>query len=543
MSNESASNGKDLDGPMPLDNWLRASYRTPEIPELKGNVFASALVPPRSHTQWLELLQTYPPVSAKDRELPNHTRAILVRRVWNYFEPLERHAAFALDVEALLAWAYLGRDPLAPPHIKQLQAAYESLQAGGSDALPTERNRPVEGLTLLGPGGSGKSATLQRVLAQFPQRLFHAKHGLYQVVYVMLDFPSRVGAAELVAALYAALAKLAPPGTMPPLTRDERANTARSIPKFALFALQLGLGLIVIDEVQNITPESSGGSHIIKNTLQNLANLVRIPFVLVGTLEAMEVLGTDLRAARRVTASGDRLWGRLLLTGYNRKDQEPTELEYLLDGLLEMQLVRKPTKLSAELTEAFYEETQGVVALLVMLFMLAQIEAIRDGSETLTPESVRATANKRMRLVKGLVDAYRKGDPIAVAQFERRHSGKKVNSWARETVEKSIDRVEQKAPTRARLSAEGLTPAMVDAAAVLQDVFNSTRTSALAAIQALGERAHHMNLTALVNAAIKANERPAAALSEQSDPDDWRVRSAGLEGEAARNALRNETSK
>jgi AAA domain len=531
----------------PLADWPVADYRESPVPELRGNIFAEALPHPRTYESWEKILVQYPPFSPEERALPAHARALRVRRLRNYFEPLERHCAFALDVATLLLWSYEGRDPNAPPFIEQLQRSYDEIQKGKDVPLITRSERPIEALLLLGPSGSGKTVTLQKVLSQYPQRLWHPKHGRCQIVWMSIDFPVRVGATEMALALYEGLAALAPPGAMPPLSRSER-NVHSALKLFAHYALQFGLGLIVIEEAQNITPQSSGGSEVVINTTQALANLVRIPFIFTGTLKAMDVLGIDVRSVRRVSASGDYVWERLMFDtrGVTAKElPKNSEFVFLLQGLVEMQLIRHPAVLDRELAQAFYDETQGIVALLVTLFMLVQLEAIRNGSETMKAEFVRDVAAKRMKLVKRLVDAYRRNDQAAVAQFERDMSARKLHQWMSGTVGKATTRVAPDVPSRERRAGGELSLAQQQAVDFLRGAHGFTQADAVEAVKALGDDTADLEPPEICRQVLAAMRRdPARTTGAETvpthpsqQPGDWRQATEGLEGEAALSAL------
>lgn len=47
----------------------------------------------------------------------------------------------------------------------------------------------LESLSLIGCSGSGKSTTLNRILATYPQVIFHEKYNFTQIVYLKLDCP------------------------------------------------------------------------------------------------------------------------------------------------------------------------------------------------------------------------------------------------------------------------------------------------------------------------------------------------------------------
>ena len=64
-----------------------------------------------------------------------------------------------------------------------------------------------------------------------------------------------------------------------------------------------------------------------------------------------------------------------------------------------------------------YEETQGIEALAVVLFILLQEEAIRNGTETIRLTDVSHVAQKDMKIVQPMLNALRSGDEKKIAQY------------------------------------------------------------------------------------------------------------------------------
>ncbi|WP_327786902.1 ATP-binding protein, partial [Vibrio anguillarum] len=45
-------------------------------------------------------------------------------------------------------------------------------------------------LSLIGCSGSGKSSTLERILATYPQVIYHEQHNFFQLSYLKIECPN-----------------------------------------------------------------------------------------------------------------------------------------------------------------------------------------------------------------------------------------------------------------------------------------------------------------------------------------------------------------
>lgn len=434
--------------------WVEARYRKSEIPELQGNPYAEAIPPLKDFVTWARVLARRPRFDPLERSAPEHVRAVYVRRLSGYFEPLTRHMQLATEVHAMLLNGYIGRNPCTPDFTVQLQSNYDAVQAGSSLALPPTLERIVTGLTLLGPSGSGKTTSLNGVLSQFPQCIYHPGIHKYQVVYLKVDFPYLVSPDELAVALHDELRRRAPPGTIPPLPKNKR-KASYVLPLYVHYSHLLGVGVLLIEEMQNVSGEKVGGRIPVLNFIQNLANQTGIPTVYTGTLDVLELLSSSLRTARRSSSSGDLIWPRLPREAGKGRDNcdGPTpagaEFKHLLKGLLRYQWSTEVVELTPELTEVFYDETQGIIALLVTLYMLCQLEIIRlEGTPgtkrtalTLDAALVRRVSRARMRLVQRLVKAYREGDEDLAFALEREMRGPRMMQRLQEAIDRHQARI------------------------------------------------------------------------------------------------------
>lgn len=415
--------------------WVEASYRQPSEAESQGNILIEALPPQPTRAGWGNALRQTPRFDPSEVSLSKGERASLVRmRLSELFVPLPRHLGLAEDLFSLIRHGYRGRNPLTPDFTRELQLAYDAIQAGAGGKLPVRPTRPMLGMTILGPSGSGKTTLIELVLAQMVQKIWHRRHGVFQLSYLKTDFPSAISGNQLARKLYGSLRDLAPEGSVPPLpSRSQDADVV--IPKFALYANQLNLGLIVLDELQNVCIGRAGGQTEILNTLQLLANCTRIPIVMTGTLRALPMLFSEIRTARRASSAGDYLWDRL------SRAPRGGELRLLLEALFKYQWLKNPVELTDALEQAFFESTAGIPALVVTLYILAHLEALVGSEERLTEKIVSATARKRLRIFQALVEQYRRGENTVAAELELRISNSKFVALQHQRIAEGVDRV------------------------------------------------------------------------------------------------------
>lgn len=127
----------------------------------------------------------------------------------------------------------------------------------------------------------------------------------------------------------------------------------------------IGLGLLIIDEIQHLSMAKSGGADKMLNFFTTLVNVVGVPVVLLGTMAARNILQSDFRMARRnLACDGNVIWDRL-------KNDENWEL--LIGTLWQYQYTKYHTELTKEISDLIYYESQGIIDIAIKIFSMAQI--------------------------------------------------------------------------------------------------------------------------------------------------------------------------
>lgn len=386
---------------------LDAHYRQVGIAEFDGNPLIEALPPVYDTAQWVQQLASMPAFDAAERELPAHMRRLLVPRLLGLFQPLPRHLELAQRVDAVLRRGYVGRNPRNRDWVKRLQPAYDALQSDAASNVRFGEHVPIIGFSVLGYSGAGKTTTTELILSRYPQVIRHPELGRHQVVWLKLDCPSNGSVKDVALSFIEELDRLI--GTDFRRQVSSRMAVGDLMDFFKRLAGVYSLGLLVIDELQNLSVKKSGGREAMLNFVQELCNGLGVPVMLLGTMKARGILQTDFRHARRGSAFGAMIWEAL---------PDDAEWRLLVETLWQYQWVQKAIPCSTKIASALHDETQGIVAVLIAAFILAQLRAIRTGEESVTNDLIHRVMQKDLAPMQPMLKALRSKDPRRIVKYE-----------------------------------------------------------------------------------------------------------------------------
>jgi hypothetical protein len=177
------------------------------------------------------------------------------------------------------------------------------------------------------------------------------------------------------------------------------------------------LGVLIIDEIQNLRLARSDGAHKMLSFLVQLDNTIGVPIVFVGTPNARDVLTGEFRRARRAAGQGDLPWERMKQEKDPEKERN-SEWRVFLESLWKYQYVREKSDLTDELSEVMYDESQGIADIAIKLYFLAQIRAIDRKTERVTVDMIRKAARERLQSVQEPLHALRTGIKTLLRKYE-----------------------------------------------------------------------------------------------------------------------------
>lgn len=391
-----------------------ATYRDPRVRRYHGNPLIEALPEIRSPEEAANLLAYYPKYDARDRKLPSEIRQHQLLDILHFFQPLPFHIDYEQRISRLLRDGYLGRNPLANDHWRQIDGRVAAIDGVQEIPIPCST---VNGFAMIGIPGSSKTSTNQRVLLTYPQVIYHQSHqgrpfNRVQVVWLMLTCPHDGSIKALCLQFFAELDALLHTNYY----RDYAGNGRRTVDELTQAMARVAaihcLGLLVIDEIQHLNESKSGGARRMLNFFLQLMNTLGLPVVLVGTYAALPILNSELRQIRRSSGMGDFICDRL---------QNDEAWQVLAESLWRYQYTQHHMPLTKELSDTLYDESVGIIDFAVKLFLLAQVRAISTGIEKVTPAVIRSVAKDSLRMAQPALRALRTGDMRAVSAMSDLH--------------------------------------------------------------------------------------------------------------------------
>lgn len=258
-------------------------------------------------------------------------------------------------------------------------------------------------------GRAIQTTTINRVLSNIPQVIIHNEYkgthfNQIQLVWLKLEAPSNSSLKALCLQFFMKVDELL--GTNNYKKYVSRNMSVDSmLPLISQVAHNIGLGLLVIDETQNIKKR---GADQIMNFFVYLIN-TGINLCLIGTPGAYDLFGKELRMTRRLTGNAEIIYNNM---------KYGNEFSFLLESVWRYQWTRNFVHYNEEFGKVIYEETQGISDLVIKLFVYSQQEAIESGKEELTINLIRKVAKEKFRLLQPMLDAIRSGNPHKIAKYE-----------------------------------------------------------------------------------------------------------------------------
>lgn len=398
-----------------IGSTVSAEYTNQELKEYQNNPLIEALPPIWSFEQVEELLHSYPECEEYEKKLDAHNRFHCVQRIYSYFQPWNTHFDIEQRISRAIRQGYLSRNPLATNYAADLQNIYKMIKEGDYSFTNHELSVPsASGFAIIGFSGMGKTTAVERILSRYPQIILHSKYrernfDHKQLVWLKLDCPFDGSVKGLCANFFTEFDRLMADNTYNKFAKGRNTTTATMIPQMAQIARRHSLGLLVIDEIQHLSVAKSGGQEQMLNFFVNLVNTIGIPVILIGTTKALSILQGEFRQARRGSGQqGDLIWE-------NMDNDENWEL--LIDGMWRYQWIKRPVPLTKDFLVVLYNQSQGIVDIVMKLFIMAQIRAIATGEESLSVKLIETVANENLRLVKPMLDALKSGRRDAINQF------------------------------------------------------------------------------------------------------------------------------
>lgn len=400
------------------DGMVHAIYNNSEITQYQGNPLIEALPPLLDRRQLKNGLSGQIVFRPTDAYLDGQTRIHVISQLLDgFFQPLSRHIELESKLSIMLRQGYVGRNMATGKLNAHIQNGYERVMQGDLDVFRFEHvESTAKSLAFIGCSGSGKTSSLNRILATYPQLVYHEKYNFTQIVFLKIDCPHDGSLKSLCHNFFREIDAVLATNYVRRYV-EKRHSVETLIAVMSHIANTHAIGLLVIDEVQHLKVIRSGGAERMLNFFVTLVNEISVPVVMVGTPKARPVFELDLRSARRGAGFGSILWEPLSKPAV---DQEITRTEWgaFTNRLWKYQWLKKaPTEMSDEIRDTWYDLSQGIMDVVIKLFVLTQIRAVVTGIERITATLMEKVYQDELKPIHPMIDALRSGNAEKIAVY------------------------------------------------------------------------------------------------------------------------------
>lgn len=395
-----------------------ANYKRQEITEYANNPFIEALPPIFSDREIANKFYNIPVFEEEDRYKDKKLRFHLLKRIKNYKQVLPMHLNLEAKLSTLIRRGYIARNPREFDYFKRIEYINDlkdckELTYKDIDNKMENMSSTAECLTMIGISGMGKTTAIERLLLMYPQVIIHTNYNdqhftRTQIVWLKIDCPYDGNLATLFKSFFKSIDDILGTKYLEKYGYSNRVTSSMMLSMTQLASLY-GIGVLVIDELQQLVNTKNSMDEML-DFFVTLSNTVGIPTVLIGTAKAQEIFNKNFRRARRAASNGCIMWDRM--------DINDKYWKAFIGRLWKMQCLQNYTELTDKLYKVFYEETQGITALAINLFILAQEKAIVDKDEKITTKLLRETSENDLKMLQPMLKAIKRNNLKDIAKYD-----------------------------------------------------------------------------------------------------------------------------
>ncbi len=369
----------------------KAEYTPQAVVAYRGNPLIEALPKRLENDGFYRYFSCLPSISADDRNGCKADRLDMAEMIDDFIRPFPSHLQLYNKLYSLMKRGYKSRNPLQLDHWTSMPAKRKALVDGVIQVNTSQPNmQPLDlpggrarlNAALIGCSGLGKSTIVKRLLAMFPKVIFHGCYNhrrlnLLQLTSIYVEADKSFSIKDICLQIFQGFDRYLH-------TNYEhtygKGSAHEMIAAVATLANAHALGLLVLDELQELAPTKSGGTNAIISFLLRLTNCMDVPILMVGTPNAIPFMSKELRHIRR--SSGIPEWRPLA------RDSE--DWNGFTNCMWPYQYTLRETILTDNLSDSLHSLTMGIPDFAITLYKETQKHLIahnQDGNpNNITPE-------------------------------------------------------------------------------------------------------------------------------------------------------------
>lgn len=349
--------------------------------------------------------------------------AFLMELASSAFFPLARHLQIHSLITIMIKLGYKNRSIYEDE--REIPAVEEIIKHNNSGELKVyKRAQSCLSAAIIGCSGIGKSYAVEQILGLFKQCLRHkvpfsdetgiTEKEVIQVVYLKVDCPPDGNVKVLFTRIITELGKLVDHKYSEGFENSKRITLEILMARALTLMERHKVGILVIDEIQNLVHHRQN-HEVLFNFLVSLSNTLKIPVLYIGTPKAMEFFQNNLRIARRFASCGVYVWDRLK-SGNNGS---PGEWEEFISSMWAHSILKKdPLSIPREINDTLYDCSQGIIDVLLKLFVLSEMRALELGLETLTSPVITTVYEDHFKTVAPMIKALKSNDIREIQKYQ-----------------------------------------------------------------------------------------------------------------------------